>query len=100
MAVLYIAEYDRLATDSNGRAILAGTEPPIAEQTVAIGGTSTASSAFNSQTRYVRIHTDAICHTLFGKTPTATTGKQRMAADQTEFKAVTPGDKVAVIEGT
>lgn len=100
MAVLYIAEYDRLATDLNGRPILAGNEPPIAEQTVAIGGSSTQSAAFNSQTRYARVHADAICHILAGKNPTATTSKQRMAADQTEFKAVTPGDKLAVIEGT
>lgn len=100
MAVLYIAEYDRLIGDLNGSRILATPEPPIAEQTVAIGGSSAASSAFNSQTRFIRVHTDAICHILIGKAPTATTSKQRLAANQTEVKAVTAGDKIAVIEGS
>ena len=100
MATLYIAEYDRMLTDINGGRILGFAEPPIAEQTVTISGTSASSAAFNSQTRFIRVHTDVICHVLCGKTPTAAATNQRFAAGQTEAKGVTAGDKIAVIEGT
>jgi hypothetical protein len=76
-------------------------EPPLAEQTVAIGAEA-KSSAFNASTRYVRIHVDAICSILFGTSPTATTSKKRLAANQTEYFAVPPGQsfKVSVISNT
>lgn len=92
MATLYIAESSEGAS---GMALV----PPIAEQTVAIGGSSTPSSAFNAATRFVRLHTDAICSIAFGTSPTATATKMRMAADQTEYFSVPAGQsyKVAVI---
>jgi hypothetical protein len=96
MAVLYIAEYAE-AVIVQGSLLPVPTEPPLAEQTVAIGGTSTQSSALNAKTRFIRLHTDAICSILVGVNPTATTGKQRMAAGQTEFKRV---DKLTTAAGT
>ena len=102
MAVLYITEYAEMQIGPAGRAGQMPMEPPLAEQTVAIGGTSTASAAFNAKTRFVRLHTDAICSVLFGTAPTAAATNGRMAANQTEFRAVPLGAsyKVAVITNT
>lgn len=104
MAVLYVTEYDKLARDEQGYLMAAGLEPALAEQQVAIGGTSTQSSAFQSATRIIRVHTDAICHIAIGTNPTAATTTKRLAANQTEFFGVQAHgagiQKIAVIEGT
>lgn len=102
MAVLYIAEYGQMAVGYNGGgAIAAPFESSLkAEQTVAIGGTTTQSSAFSDTTVLIRVHTDAICSIAIGSNPTATTGKKRMAAGTTEYFGVTPGHKIAVISNT
>jgi hypothetical protein len=100
MAVLYISEYDRQCIDYLRLGVPAPQEPSIAEQSVAIGGTSAASAAFNAKTKFVRVHTDAICSIAFGVSPTAVATAKRMAAGQTEFFGVRPGDKVAVITNT
>lgn len=100
MAVLYIAEYPAFPV-RQGSVIQAPSDPPIAEQTVAIGGSSAqATNAFNAKTRVIRIHTDAICSILIGANPTATATKARLAAGQTEYRVVQPGDKIAVITNT
>ena len=91
MATLYVCEY---ADDD----INSAKEPPLAEQTVAIGGASVAcSNAFHAQTRLIRVHTDAICSIAIGKAPTATAAKKRMAANTTEYFSVESGFKIAVI---
>src|SRR3546814_2115950 len=69
------------------------SEPPVTEQTVAIGATSTQSSAFNAKTRLIRVHVDAIASILIGANPTAAATNKRMAANQTEVFRVTPGHK-------
>lgn len=96
MAVLYITEYDRIAFDGRS-AVQAPQEPALTVQTVAIGGSSTQSAAFNSATRYIEIHTDAVCSYLIGSNPTATASKTRMAANTSKFVGVVPGQKLAVI---
>ena len=99
MATVYITEYDNMPLDVNARTVPIGLEPAVAYQTVAIGGASAQSSAFNSRTRFVRIATDAICSIKFGTNPTAVATETRLAANQTEFFGVFPGQsmKVAVI---
>lgn len=99
MAVLYISEYADLPLH-NGQLIAAGNEPSLAEQTVAIGAGSVQSAAFNAKTKFVRLHTDAICSVKFGSNPTATATTPRLAANSTEFFGVAPGHKVAVITNT
>ena len=99
MAVLYITEYQRLAA-AQGAQVAAGQEPSVAEQNVAIGAGSLASAAFNARTNFVRLHSDAICSVAFGAAPTAVATAKRMAANQTEFFGVNPGQKVAVITNT
>lgn len=99
MAKVYISEYTRMPTDTRVP-VPAGAEPAIATQTVAIGAGSVQSSAFNTNTRFIRLHTDAICSVKFGANPTATANDARLAANQTEFFGVNAGDKVAVITNT
>ena len=97
MAVVYISEYTE---GFNPYAPTVGSEPSTVQQTVAIGGGSTQSSAFRTDTKLVRIHCDAICSIRFGTNPTASSTTARLAANQTEYFKVTPGDKVAVITNT
>lgn len=98
MATLYITEFSRVYSAADISAPFA-VQPPIAEQTVAIGGSSAASAAFNVSTTFVRLHTDAICSIEFGSAPTASATKARMAASTTEYFAVAANSnqKVAVI---
>lgn len=102
MATFYITEFADLAVIGSAHSIEAGHQPPVAEQTVAIGAEA-KSSAFNAKTTYVRVHADAICSFLFGDagaSPTATTASGRMVAGQTEYFAVQPAAKVSVIANT
>lgn len=102
MATLYISEYAELPVGPAGRVGQMPSEPPLVDQTVAIAAGSAQSAAFNAKTRFVRLHTDAICSVLFGSSPTAAATNGRMAANQTEYRDVSrlPGGKVAVITNT
>lgn len=93
MATLYIAEF--LEVLNNGGVVQVARTPVVQEQTVAVGGSSTQSSAFKGC--LIRVHTDVICSISIGSNPTATATTARMAADSTEYFAVKPGDKIAVI---
>lgn len=99
MAVLYITEHPYPVV-YQGLSAMAVSLPPLAEQTVAIGGTSAQSAAFNAKTRIIGVHTDAICSISVDEDPTATTDNRRMAAGATEYFEVQPGHKIAVIENT
>jgi hypothetical protein len=95
MATLYITEY----IDIDGTRQVP-TEPPLAQQTLAIGVTSVASNPFDRRTTVIRVHTDAICSVLVGAagtTPVATATSGRMAASQTEYRGVQSGQVIAVI---
>lgn len=101
MATLYVTEFNAIGLAGGGNLqVTAASQPPVAEQTVAISGLSTQSNAFNANTLFVRLHTDSICSIEFGATPTATATTARMAANQTEYFAVMPGQKVAVISNS
>jgi hypothetical protein len=104
MAIVYVTEY----IDIDGTRQVP-KEPPLVQQTIAIGGSSAASNPFDSRTTVIRVHTDAICSvvvslatTLGGATPailaTATSG--RMAANQTEYRGVSGGQIISVITNT
>lgn len=97
MTTLYITEFA-----NNALANTVAAQPPSANQTVAIGGTSTASSAFQNNTALIRLQADSICSVAFGTSPTATVTTQRMAANQTEYFTVPMGSgyKVATITNT
>ncbi len=99
MAKLYITEYVSQPFDTNGQRIPAGQEPGVTTQVVTFT-TTTQSAAFNAKTKFVRVHTDAICSVEFGENPTATTSSARMVAGSTEFFGVVPGHKVAAVTDT
>ncbi len=97
MATLYIAEYAIAGlAQVAGMVVQVPHEPPIVEQTVAIGGTSTQSNPFNAKTTLVRLHCDAICSVLFGTNPTAAATNGRKAANQTEYHSVARGQSYVV----
>lgn len=102
MAILYITEYAGVArTQIGGNYSALPACPPVAEQTVAIGGSTASSAAFNAATTMIRVSTDAICSVRVGGTaPAATAVTGRMPANTTEYFGVTPGDKIAVISNT
>lgn len=100
MSTLYITEYaDVVQTVRGGTPV--PVDPPIAEQIVAIGVSSVQSAAFNTLTRFIRIHADAICSVNNNSAnPTATAANGRFAANQTEFRGATGGMKLAVISNS
>lgn len=105
MAKLYITEYPGIRawyTNASAQMALAPPSATAAEQPpITITGTAAASAAFNANTTIIRLHTDAICSVLVGGTaPVATANDGRMAANQTEYFAVKPGDKLSVITNT
>lgn len=104
MAKLYVTEYFKIGKDANSIPIQSGLDDGInvIDQAPISFSTSTQSSAFNSKTVMVRVHTDSICSIVFGTNPTATVNNKRMAANTTEYFSVEPGKslKVAVITNT
>jgi hypothetical protein len=105
MTKLYISEYARVTQASGpGNAVVqAPEEPPVATQVVDFTSGVTPSAAFNAKTRFVRLHTDAICSVKFGAAPVATANDPRLAAGQTELRGIpTDGSaaKVSAISNT
>ena len=93
MPVLYVTEFSAMATDSWP----IPKEPPNAEQTVAITGSPVSSSVFSTGTRLLRVHTDSICSVEIGASPSAAITNRRLAANQTEYFGVEPGQAISVI---
>ena len=77
----------------------AALQKPLAEQTIAASGSSTASSAFQSNTVLVRIVCDVAVSIEFGTSPSATAAKAFLPSGAIEYYAVPPAQafEVAVI---
>jgi hypothetical protein len=105
MSKLYVSEYARVTQVSGpGNAVLpAPEEPPLATQIVDFASGAAQSAAFNAKTRFVRLHSDAVCSIRFAANPAATVNDPRLAAGQTELRGI-PGDgsaaKVSAIANT
>ena len=107
MATLYITEYSSVAmmelSGGAGYVPVASSvpivqSPAVANQTVAIGGTSVPSAAFNAATKIIRVQTDTTCSIVVGGTaPVATAASGRFPANSTEYFGTQGGDKLAVI---
>jgi hypothetical protein len=102
MATLYVSEYRLLASvpSSTNYAPMpaqGGQEPPQAEYTIVVAGSSTQGPFFGGYTALVRVHTDTICSISIGSNPVATTTNKRLAANQTEYFGVAPNQQLAVI---
>ena len=97
MASLYITEFQASGNAESGAQLQVGVQPAVAMQKLTFT-TSTQSAEFDERTRFVRLHTDAGCHIVFGTDPTATTNHMPLLADSTEyFGVVMSGLKLAVI---
>lgn len=101
MAFAYIREYADIVQKANG-GVQMGAEPAILDQApVTIGAGANPSAAFNPLTRVIRINVDVVCSFLIGPAGSvATTNNARMAAGQTEYFGVRPGDIVSFIANT
>jgi len=99
MADIYVTEYAELARDIKSFHLAAPLEPCLAVQKIGNPATTTQSSAFNAQTKFVMVHASAAAHVSFGSNPTATTSTDRLGAGETRFYGVVPGHKVAAING-
>ena len=99
MASLYVAEFT-LHLIGNIQGMQVALAPAKTHQKLTITGTTGQSNAFDGATGIIRVHTDAICSIEIGADPTATTSTMRLAANQTEYFGVKPGDKIAVISNT
>lgn len=98
MAVISISEYKhRHGTPQF--ALHVPSEPIVADQKVTYT-TSTQSSAFNDDTRYIRLAPTADCFVLFGSSPTALATSQKLFAGSEYFRMVVAGDKVAIYDGS
>ena len=101
MANMYISEYSQMGQDggSSGGGAVAQlpAEPAAATQKVAFT-TTTASAAFNAETRIVCVRLDAAGHVSFGATaPTATTNHRLLTAGQDYYFGVKPGHFIAAV---
>lgn len=100
MATLYIAEFANIAGIGTQDPPIVGL-PPLAEQIVAISGSTTASAAFGANTRIIRLCADSVCSVKVGPpTPSAAATNMRLAANVPEYFGVTPGYEIAVIANT
>lgn len=97
MAILSIAEFPGMGWVGSVGAPIAGL-PETADQDLSIGGSSALSSAFGTNTRVIRVHTDTACRILVGTAPVAVATSMPLSANQTEYFAVAPGQKLAVIQ--
>ena len=84
-----------MVTDHRGRPIPALT--PGDSQRVAVGVSSTQSTALSLETIIVRVVADVDCYLAFGANPTATNTDLFLASGDTEYFGVTPGSKIAVL---
>ncbi len=103
-----IREYENMAVDARGYPVQVGQEPALAVQTKLTDGTSDPFTAFNALTKFILVKTDGIVSIAFGtsggSTPTAVVktnaGNCRLAADESLFFGVHPGQIMAAITDT
>ena len=98
MSFVTITEYRSVMIGDGARAWLVPEEPPLAEQTVAIGMESEVSEIFNDKTRLIRIQTWGKCSITIGEEPVANAGSGGFSAGQTEYRGIPcRGMRLAVI---
>lgn len=102
MAKIWITEYRAVGVGAgafrNERAQMP-IEPAETGQAVTFT-TATQSAAFGDSTYFVRLLADADCHVKFGTNPTADADDQKLIAGVEYWRAVTPGQKLSVYDGT
>lgn len=96
MAKLWITEFQKMENANDIGGVPQVAKLPGTTQVVTFT-TTTQSTAFAYNTRFVRVTADADCHIAYGSNPTATTSSLRMAAETVEYFGVNPGDKIAAV---
>lgn len=97
-ATCSIVEYGQLKLDASNRiAQIAGA---VITTQVVTYTVSAQSTAFNSQTRYIRIICTAKAHYTMSTNPTATANHPWVPADSAEYIGVVPADEIAFYDGT
>ncbi len=99
MAILHIAEFQKLPKDAQNRPMLIARVAPHAEQNITYTS-ATASAVFNPKTKFIRVIADAKAHLAFGGAPVATVANMFIPANVAEYFAVTSGEKVSAWDGT
>ena len=95
MPKLYIGEYHDMVSTIRG-SIEIPLEPPIAEQSIEIGGKSQQSKTLSPDTCIVRLSPDADCLIAIGLDPDATDSPRRMTADREQIIGVVAGSKMKI----
>jgi len=100
MAKLYVTEY-------SGAGRYYGSAIPVADTGVwtenanspmGVSASATVSASFGTNTKLIRVETDAICSIVISPTgANATANNARMAANQTEYYYVESGHYISVI---
>lgn len=98
MSTVSVTQFSAVGSVSNG-SLMCPQTPFISTEDINASTVSAQSAAFDSQTRFVRILSDANVRVRFGSNPTATATDMPIRANSPEFVAVVSGDKIAVIEG-
>lgn len=98
MSTVSVTQFSAIGVVSNG-SLMCPQSPFIASEDISASTVSAQSAAFDSQTRFVRVVSDANVRVRFGANPTATATDMPVRADQPEYFAVSPGLKLAAIEG-
>jgi hypothetical protein len=100
MTKLFITEFANMqSAESLQGSPQAALLPTLGTQVINLGGASVQSTPMQARTRLVRVHAQAACHVIAGENPTATTSSMRLAEGQTEYFGITPGQRLAVIQG-
>lgn len=102
MATLLIMEFKKLPVDENNNTVQAAlVDGSNTQQTVSYTTSTQAANAFQPETKFIRVISDAVAHLEFGTNPTATVNSAyKIAADSAEFIAVAGGLKVAAYDGS
>jgi hypothetical protein len=100
MATLHITEFSTLPRDANGNTLQIGKMTTDTATQVVTYTTSTQSTAFAADTRYIRVISSAAAHLAFGTNPTATANDPWVPASTAEFFAVNAADELAAYDGT
>lgn len=96
MAKLFITEFKAMENANDIGGVPQIAKLPGVDQVVTFT-TSTQSTGFAYNTRFVRVLSDTDCHIAYGSNPTATTSNLRVEAGSVEYFGVSPGDKIAAV---
>lgn len=97
MGILSVTQLESIRKDDSGDVMQIAYMPAISSENITTSGTSAQSTVFADNCNYVRLDGDTTERILFGANPTALSTSTRLRADNTEYFAVKPGQKLAAI---